>query len=161
MMSASLPYVVDKLTPVPEGGALSRLMKGLAAGQVGKNNSEETSEGGCALLALCFQRRLFFAQNDFAMANELVVQPEAVLVRRRFASGARRTAEQAHPRGGLKNIRRKGAAVHIEFDAQIACVGDPGNLVAFIDHDDLRDESNEYGAFSHFLWPALFRADSP
>jgi hypothetical protein len=23
-------------------------------------------------------------------------------------------------------------------------------LVAFIDHDDLRDESNEYGAFSHF-----------
>jgi hypothetical protein len=27
-------------------------------------------------------------------------------------------------------------------------------LVAFLDHDDLRDESNEYGAFSHFsVWP--------
>jgi uncharacterized protein YidB (DUF937 family) len=36
MMSTLLPHVVDKLTPggeVPEGGALSQLMKGLAAGQ--------------------------------------------------------------------------------------------------------------------------------
>ena len=36
MMSTLLPHVVDKLTPggeVPEGGTLSQLMKGLAAGQ--------------------------------------------------------------------------------------------------------------------------------
>jgi len=36
MMSTLLPYVVDKLTPggeVPEGGTLSQLMKGLAAGR--------------------------------------------------------------------------------------------------------------------------------
>lgn len=36
MMSTFLPHVVDKLTPdgqVPEGGALSQLMKGFAAGQ--------------------------------------------------------------------------------------------------------------------------------
>lgn len=36
MMSTLLPHVVDKLTPngeVPEGGALSQMMKALAAGQ--------------------------------------------------------------------------------------------------------------------------------
>ena len=36
MMSTLLPHLVDKLTPngeVPESGALSQLMKGLAAGQ--------------------------------------------------------------------------------------------------------------------------------
>ena len=101
-----------------------------------------------------FSANLFFAENHFAVAYELIVQPQAVLVGGRFASWAWRAAEQAHTGGGLKNVRRKGAAVHIEFDAQIACVGDPGNLVDFIDHDDLRDESNEYGTFSHFsLWP--------
>jgi hypothetical protein len=31
-------------------------------------------------------------------------------------------------------------------------------LVAFIDHHDLRDESNEYRTFGHFLWgPMPFR----
>lgn len=88
------------------------------------------------------------------MAYELVVQPQAVLVRGRFASGTGRAAEQPHASRRLKNVRRKRTAVHIEFDAQIPRVGDPGYLVAFIDHDDLRDESNEYGAFSHFsVWP--------
>lgn len=36
MMSTLLPHVVDKLTPngeIPEGGALSQMMKALAAGQ--------------------------------------------------------------------------------------------------------------------------------
>ena len=88
------------------------------------------------------------------MAHELVVQPQAVLIRGRFASGAGRTAEQPHAGGRLKNVRRERTPVHIKFDAQIARVGDPGYLVAFLDHDDLRDESNEYGAFSHFsVWP--------
>jgi len=95
-----------------------------------------------------------FAQNDFALAHELVVQPQAVLIRGRFASGARRAAKQPHAGGRLKNVGRKRTAVYIEFDAQIARVGDPGYLVAFVNHDDLRDESNEYGAFSHFsVWP--------
>ena len=88
------------------------------------------------------------------MAHELVVQPQAVLIRCRFASGTRRAAEQPHAGRRLKNVRRKGTSVHVEFDAQIACVRDPRHLVGFIDHDDLRDESNEYRAFSHFsVWP--------
>jgi len=36
MMTTLLPHVVDKLTPngqVPEAGALTQMMKGLAAGQ--------------------------------------------------------------------------------------------------------------------------------
>lgn len=128
-----------------------------------KKNCSATREARNAkiLRAFCFFRdifcfarplfsRLFFAQDDFAVAHQLVVQPQAVFVRGRFASGARRAAEQPHAGGRLKNVRRKRTAVHIEFHAQIAGVGDPGYLVAFIDHDDLRDESNEYGAFSHF-----------
>jgi hypothetical protein len=111
---------------------------------------------------LIFSRSLF-AQNDFALADELVVQPQAVLICGRFASGARRAAKQPHAGGRLKNVGRKRTAVHIEFDAQIARVGDPGYLVAFINHDDLRDESNEYGTFSHFsVWPRCNSgADAP
>ena len=102
---------------------------------------------------------LFFPENHFALAHELVVEPQAVLVRGCFASGARRAAEQSHAGWRLKNVGRKRTAVHIEFDAQIARVGDPGYLVAFINHDHLRNESNEYGAFSHFFGvvPMLFR----
>ena len=87
------------------------------------------------------------------MADELIVQPQLVFVGGRFAAGARRAAEQAHAGGCLKNVGRKGTAVHIKFDAQIAGVGDPGNLVAVVENDGLRDESNEYGAFRHFsVW---------
>ena len=86
------------------------------------------------------------------MADELVVEPQTVLVRGRFAAGAWRAAQQAHPGGRLKHIRGKGAAVGVEFDAQIARVGDPGNLVAFVEHYNLRNQSNEYGAFSHFVF---------
>ena len=91
------------------------------------------------------------------MTHELIVQPQAVFVGGRFASGAGRAAEQAHASRRLKNVRRKRTPVYIEFDAQIAGIGDPRYLVAFIDHDDLRDESNKYGAFSHFsVWPQAF-----
>lgn len=107
--------------------------------------------------------RLFFAQDDFALPHELVVQPQSVFVRGRFASGTRRATEQPHAGRSLKNVGRKRTSVHIEFDAQIARVRDPGYLVAYIDHDDLRDESNEYGAFSHFsVWPPCRSgADAP
>ena len=94
------------------------------------------------------------------MADELVVEPQLVFVGGRFAARARGTAEQAHPRGRLKNVRRKGTAVHIKFDAQIAGVGDPGDLVAVVEHDGLRDESNEYRAFRHlfYLTPIWLRS---
>jgi len=85
------------------------------------------------------------------MAHELVVQPQTVFICGCLAARTRRAAEQAHAGRRLKNVRRKRTPVHIEFHSQIACVGDPGNLVAFIKHDDLRNESNEYGTFSHFL----------
>src|SRR5258708_31256664 len=106
---------------------------------------------------------LFSPENHFALAHELVVEPQAVLVRRCFASGTRRAAEQPHAGGRLKNVGRKRTAVHIEFDAQVARVGDPGYLVAFINHDHLRNESNEYGTFSHFsVWSSFGSgADTP
>ncbi len=90
------------------------------------------------------------------MAHELVVQPQAVFIGGCFAARTRRAAEQAHAGRRLKNVRRKRTTIHIEFHAQITRVGDPGNLVALIKHDDLRDKTNEYGAFSHFsLWPCV------
>src|SRR6266403_497477 len=98
-------------------------------------------------------RSLFLAQDHFAVSDELIVQPQLVFVGRRFAAGARRAAEQAHASGSLKNGGRKGTAVHIKFDAQIAGVGDPGDLVAVVEHHGLRDKTNEYGAFRHFsVW---------
>src|SRR5260370_32181211 len=85
--------------------------------------------------------------------------PYTTLFRSGFASGARRAAEQPHAGGSLKTVRRKRTAVHIKLNAQIACVGDPRYLVAFIEHHDLRDQSYEYGTFSHFsLWPHAFGA---
>src|SRR6267143_4418719 len=89
---------------------------------------------------------LFLPEDYFAVADKLIVQPQLVFVGGRFAAGARRAAEQAHARGRLKNIRRKGTAVHIKCDAQSAGVGDPGDLVAVVEHDRLRDDTNEYGA---------------
>jgi hypothetical protein len=104
---------------------------------------------------------LFFAQNHFALAHQLVVQPQAIFIGCCFASGARRAAEETHAGRSLENIRGKRTAVYVKFDAQIPCVRNPGYLVAFIDHDDLRDESNEYGTFSHFSFaPMPFRACS-
>src|SRR5216110_1623198 len=48
---------------------------------------------------------LLFSQDDFAVAHELIVQPQTVLVRGRFATGARRAAEQPHAGRRLKNVR--------------------------------------------------------
>jgi hypothetical protein len=47
---------------------------------------------------------LFLSKDDFAVAHQLVVQPKAVLIRGRLASGARRATEQAHAGGRLKDI---------------------------------------------------------
>ena len=89
-------------------------------------------------------------QDDFAVAHELVVQPQAIFICGCFAAGTRGAAEQPHAGRRLKNIRRKRTTVHIEFHAQIPGIRDPGNLVPFIQHDDLRDKTNQYGAFGHF-----------
>ena len=61
----------------------------------------------------------------------------------------RQAAEKAHACRRLKNIGGKGAAVDIEFDAKIAGIGDPGDLITGVENDDLWYESNEYGALCH------------
>jgi hypothetical protein len=94
-------------------------------------------------------RLLLLAEDDFALANELIVEPEAVFVGGSLEAGARRAAEKAHSRGRLKDIGGKRAAVDIEFDAKIAGVGDPGDLIAWVENDNLRYKSNEYGALCH------------
>lgn len=100
---------------------------------------------------------LLIANYHFALADELVIEPEAVLISRGFGAGPRRAAEQADAGGNLKNVGRKRTTVDIEFDAQIAGVGNPGDLIAGIEHDYLRNESNEYGAFGHCVFGAASR----
>src|SRR5260370_28422220 len=92
----------------------------------------------------------FLAQDDFAVAYQLVVQPQTVFICCRLAAWTRRTTEQAHAGRCLKNIRRERTTVHVELHPQIPRVGDPVHLVAFINHDDFRAKSNQYGPFTHF-----------
>jgi hypothetical protein len=73
-----------------------------------------------ALLVFFFARdffQLLLAEDDFTLADKLVVEPEAVLVGGGFEANAGRTAQQAHSCGSLKNVGRKGAAIDVEFDA--------------------------------------------
>ncbi len=94
---------------------------------------------------------LLVAENHFAVPHELVIEPQAVFVTGGFAAGTRRAAQQAHAGGRLKNIRGKRTAVDVKLDAQIASVGNPGNLITGIKDHRLRNQSNQYGAFSHFV----------
>lgn len=97
---------------------------------------------------------LFVADDDFALADELVVEPKAVLVGRSLGARARRAAEQADAGGNLKYVGRKRTTVDVKFDAKVAGIGNPGDLIAGIENDDLRNESNEYGAFGHCVFGA-------
>ena len=90
-----------------------------------------------------------FAQQDFAAADELVINPDAIFVVGWFAAGAGRASEQAHSRRGLKNIGAERATVDVEFDAEIARFAKPGNLIAGIEDDGFRENSNQNGAISH------------
>jgi hypothetical protein len=104
---------------------------------------------------------LFFAEDDFALANELIVQPKAVFVGGALEADAWRAAQQAHTCRGLKNIGGKGAAVDVKLDAKIAGVGDPGDLIPGVEYDDLGYESDEYGTLCHgFPAPCLIPAAS-
>jgi hypothetical protein len=77
-------------------------------------------------------RLLFLAENDFALAHKLIVEPEPVFVGGSFEADAGRAAQKAHAGRRLKNVGRKGATVDVEFDAKIARVGDPGDLISGI-----------------------------
>ena len=89
------------------------------------------------------------AEFDFAAANQLIVDPQAVLVPAGLGAGARRAGLQAHARGSLENIGGERAAVDVEFDAQIAGVADPGDLIARIEDNNFGEYTDKNRAFSH------------
>jgi hypothetical protein len=101
---------------------------------------------------------LFFAEDDFALAYQLIVEPDAILVGGAFEAESRRAAQQAHAGWSLKNIGRERAAVDVEFDAKIASVGDPGDLISGVENNHLGYESNEYGTLCHFSSAPCFSA---
>ena len=92
---------------------------------------------------------LLVAEEDFAAADELVVDPDAVFVADGFRTEARGASLQTHSGRRLENVRAERAAVHVEFDAKIASIAEPGNLVAGIEHDGFREDPDENGAVSH------------
>src|ERR1700693_2234709 len=106
----------------------------------GKRNSVENLD------LLVWAGRLA-AEFDFAAAHELVVDPQAVLVAAGFGAGAWRAGLQAHAGGSVENIGGKRATVHVELDAQITSVADPGDLIAGIEDDYFGEYTNENGAF--------------
>lgn len=103
---------------------------------------------------------LFVSHDDFAMADELVVEPEAVLISRGFGARARRAAQQADAGGNLENVGRERTTVDVKFDAKVAGIGNPRDLIAGIENDDLRNKSNEYRAFGHCVFGAASKNGS-
>ncbi len=97
----------------------------------------------------CFERARLVAKLHFAAADQLIVNPQAVLVGAGFGAGAWRAGLQAHARGSLENIRGERATVHVEFDAQIAGVADPGDLISGIENYNFWKYTNENGTFGH------------
>jgi hypothetical protein len=92
---------------------------------------------------------LLVAEENFAATDELVIDPDAVFVADGFRTGARGTSLQAHSGRCLENVRAERAAVRVEFDAKIAGIAEPGNLVAGIEHDGFGEDPDENGAVSH------------
>src|SRR5258707_794425 len=88
-------------------------------------------------------------EQNLAAAHQLFVDPQAILIRTDFGAGARRAGLQAHADWCLKNIGAKRAAVDVEFDAQIAGIADPGDLIAGIEDYYFGENTNENGAFGH------------
>jgi hypothetical protein len=88
-------------------------------------------------------------EQNLATANELLVDPQAVFVRTDFGAGPWWTGLQAHANRSLKNIGAKRATVYIEFDAQIAGIANPSDLIAGIQNHDFGENTNENGTFSH------------
>ena len=89
------------------------------------------------------------AEQDFAAANELFIDPQTILVSADFGAGAWWTGLQAHANRSLKYIGAKRATVYIEFDAQIASIADPGYLIAGIEDHYFGEDTNENGTFGH------------
>jgi hypothetical protein len=88
-------------------------------------------------------------KQDFAAADQLVVNPQAVFKGAGLGAGARRSGLQTHASGRLKNIGGERTAVDVKFHAQIAGVTDPGDLIAGLEHHDFGENTNENWAFGH------------
>ena len=88
-------------------------------------------------------------EQNLATADELFIDPQPILIRAGFRAGAPRAGLQAHADRSLKDVGAKRAPVHVEFDAQVASVANPGNLVAGIEYDDFGENTNQNRAFSH------------
>ena len=56
---------------------------------------------------------------------------------------------QTHSDRRLKDIGAKWATVDVEFDAQIAGIADPGNLISRIENHYFGENTNENWAFGH------------
>jgi hypothetical protein len=99
---------------------------------------------------------LLLADDHFAVADDLFIQPELIFKARGFRAGPHRSAQQSHAGWRLKHVRIERAAIHVELNFQIPSVGNPRHLVAWIEHDYLRDKSYQYWAFCHFSSLNLF-----
>lgn len=99
------------------------------------------------------QGRTLFAEEDFAAAHELVVDPDTVLVADGARTGAGGAGLQANAGRSLENVGRKRTAVGVKLNAKIAGLADPGNLLARLEDDDFGKNANVNGALSH--WESL------
>jgi hypothetical protein len=92
---------------------------------------------------------LFIAEDYFAAADHLIVEPQAIFVRAGLGAYRGWTAQQAHTGWGLENVGRERAAIDVEFHAQVARIGEPTDLIAGVENHDLRDQSNQHRTFGH------------
>jgi len=79
---------------------------------------------------------LFFPQNNFALANLLIVHPQAVFESAGICTWTRWATLQLATRGRLKDIRLKGTSIGVEFNFQICRVRKPDHLVGRTNHDN-------------------------
>jgi hypothetical protein len=95
------------------------------------------------------EKRLFAADEHFAVREDDVIERETVPVRAGIQAGANGSADQTDSGRSLKNIRRKRAALRVEFDLQVAGVGIPDSLVAGIEYHYLGNYAYQHIFFSH------------
>jgi hypothetical protein len=96
---------------------------------------------------------LFFAQNDFAMADRLIVHPKTIFVRAGVYAGTRGAALELAPLRRLKDVGLKRAAIGIEFDLEIRCVGKPHDLFGRADHYNFGDYTYQDQFLGHRFAP--------
>jgi hypothetical protein len=94
---------------------------------------------------------LLIAENHFALADQLVIQPQPVFKSCAFNPGPGRTAQQPHACRSLKYIGGKWAPVSVELDPEIPSVRQPGDLVAIIKHHNLGNYAYKYRPLSHYF----------